>query len=136
VGDIAWIGLLMGTVSLALGYLNWSLDGKPDATVAGAHDRWRTIVFTVLTLSQMGNALAIRSSRQSLFQIGLFSNTSLLGSVALTFLLQMAVLYLPPLQTVFKTTALSFVDLTLCLILSSIVFAAVELQKLCLRRLA
>jgi Ca2+-transporting ATPase len=131
--DIAWIGLLMGAVSLALGYLNWSLDGKPDATVPGAHDRWRTIVFTVLTLSQMGNALAIRSSRQSLFQIGLFSNKALLGSVLLTFVLQMAVVFLPPLQTVFKTTALSFVDLALCLALSSIVFASVELQKLWLR---
>ena len=31
---------------------------------------WGTFVFTVLTLSQMGNALAVRSSRDSLFKIG------------------------------------------------------------------
>jgi Ca2+-transporting ATPase len=87
-------------------------------------------VFTVLTLSQMGNALAIRSTHRSLFQIGLFSNKALLGSVLLTFVLQMMVIYVPPLQTVFQTTALSLSDLLLCMGLSSIVFLAVEGKKL------
>ena len=51
---------------------------------------WQTMVFTVLTLSQMGNVLAIRSERESLFRQGLFSNLPLLGAVLLTFGLQMA----------------------------------------------
>ena len=123
VRDIAWIGLLMGVVSLALGYWAWSSDSS-----VGAH--WRTIVFTVLTLSQMGNALAIRSSRDSLFRIGVFSNKALIGSVALTFGLQMAVVYWPPLQSIFKTTALPAAELIVCIALSTIVFWAVEAQKL------
>jgi Ca2+-transporting ATPase len=123
VRDIAWIGLLMGVVSLALGYWSWVSGSSVEA-------HWRTIIFTVLTLTQMGNALAIRSSRDSLFRIGVFSNMALVGSVSLTFGLQMAVVYWPPLQSIFKTTALSAGELVSCIALSTIVFWAVEAQKL------
>jgi Ca2+-transporting ATPase len=57
----------------------------------------------------------------------------LIGSVALTFGLQMAVIYWPPLQVVFKTTALTAGELLLCIALSTIVFWAVEAHKLLLR---
>ena len=124
--DIAWIGLLMGVVSLAMGYWYWAFGSAVEV-------HWRTIVFTVLTLAQMGNALAIRSSRDSLFQIGVFSNRALIGSVALTFALQLAVIYWSPLQNIFKTTALTAVELVLCVALSTIVFWAVEAQKLLIR---
>src|SRR5690606_34379469 len=84
VRDILWIGIVMALVSLGTGYWYWRR--QPTAEYDPA---WGTIVFTVLTLSQMGNALAIRSSRDSLFQIGLFSNRAMFASVSLTFLLQM-----------------------------------------------
>jgi Ca2+-transporting ATPase len=124
--DIAWIGLLMGVVSLALGYWFWAY-----GSTAEAH--WRTVVFTVLALAQMGNALATRSAHDSLFQIGIFSNRALIGSVVLTFALQLAVIYWPPLQNVFKTTALSAAELLSCIALSTLVFWAVEVQKALLR---
>jgi Ca2+-transporting ATPase len=127
--DVAWIGLLMGITSLALGYWDWKFESKPEV-------HWRSIVFTVITLSQMGNALAIRSSRDSLFQIGIFSNNALIASVLLTFALQMAVIYWRPLQQVFQTTALSWSELLACLVLSTVVFWAVEAQKLLRRRQA
>jgi Ca2+-transporting ATPase len=63
--QIVWIGMIMGLVSLVIGYAFWLQD---------PNGPWRTIVFTTLTLSQMGNALAIRSNRESLFKIGLFTN--------------------------------------------------------------
>ena len=62
---------------------------------------WQTMIFTTLTLTQMGNALAVRSEQESLFQVGIFSNKQLIGSVLLTFLLQLAVIYIPFLQNVF-----------------------------------
>jgi Ca2+-transporting ATPase len=62
------------------------------------------MLFTNLTLAQMGNALAVRSNKDSLFKIGLLSNKPLLGAVSLTFLLQLAVTYLLALQMVFGTT--------------------------------
>jgi len=92
------------------------------------------MVFTTLTLSQMGHALAIRSSRDSLFKIGLFSNKALLGAVLLTFVLQLAVVYIPLLQGLFKTVALPPGDLLISLLLSTVVFWGVELEKWFLRR--
>jgi P-type Ca2+ transporter type 2C len=117
--DILWIGLLMGLVSLGMGFSAWS----------NGHPTWRTMVFTTLTLSQMGNALAVRSERDSLFRIGLLSNKLMLGAVLLTFFLQMAIVYVPFLQDIFETTPLPPADLAISLLLSTLVFWAVELAK-------
>ncbi len=124
--DIIWVGLLMGFASLALGFWAW---------YAG-HMTWQTMVFTTLTLSQMGNALALRSERDSLFSIGLLSNKALLAAVLLTLVLQLAVVYVPFLQGIFHTVALPLEDLLISLVLSTVVFWAVELRKWWLRRTA
>jgi Ca2+-transporting ATPase len=122
--DIVWVGLLLGLILLAVAYSYWS-----------AHQlSWQTMVFTTLALSRMGLAQTMRSERDSLFQIGLLSNKPLLGAVALTFGLQMAVIYVPFLQAVFKTTPLSASDLAICLALSTVVFWAMELDKWLIRR--
>jgi Ca2+-transporting ATPase len=92
------------------------------------------MVFTVLTLSQMTLALAVRSERDSLFSLGLLSNKAMLGAVSLTLVLQLAVVYLPFLQVIFETTALTGWDLFLGLGLSTLVFWAVELKKWVSRR--
>lgn len=119
-----WVGLLMGGVSVftqAWAYHSGS-------------SHWQTMVFTVLTLSQMGHVLAIRSERESLFRQGLGSNLPLLGAVLLTFLLQLATIYLPLLTPVFKTQPLSREELAFCLVLSTVVFFAVEIEKWLIRR--
>jgi Ca2+-transporting ATPase len=95
---------------------------------------WQTMVFTVLTLSQMAHVLAVRSERDSLFTQGLASNLPLLGAAVLTFLLQMATIYVPALQPVFKTQPLTAGEMLLCLALSMITFVAVEAEKALVRR--
>jgi P-type Ca2+ transporter type 2C len=122
--DILWVGILMGLVSLVVGYWYWSV----------GHPYWQTMVFTTLTLSQMGNALALRSQRESLFQIGLLSNRAMLGAVLLTFLLQMVVVYVPFFQSIFQTGPLAPVDLLVSLLLSTVVFWGVEIHKWLIRR--
>jgi Ca2+-transporting ATPase len=94
------------------------------------------MVFTTLTLSQMGHAMAIRSGRESLFTSGLLSNKPLLGAVLLTFALQMGVVYLPFMQEIFGTIALSLSELAVSLVSSTIVFFGVEMEKWWLRRKA
>lgn len=121
---ILWVGLLMGAV--CIGTQAW-------ATYVN-NTKWQTMVFTVLCISQMGHAMAIRSDFKSLFQQGVFSNKQLVGAVLLTFLLQIAVIYVPFLQSVFRTQALSLTELLICIGLSSIVFWAVELEKWFKRR--
>jgi Ca2+-transporting ATPase len=121
---IVWVGLLMGGVSLltqAWAYRTGS-------------EHWQTMVFTVLTLSQMGHVLAIRSERESLFRQGVWSNLPLLGAVVLTFVLQLGTIYLPLARPIFRTERLSASELALALALSAVVFIAVEMEKWMIRR--
>ena len=92
------------------------------------------MVFTVLTLAQMAHVLAIRSERDSLFTQGLLSNRPLLWAVLLSFVSQMATIYVPWLQPIFKTQALSAAELGGCLGAAAITFIAVEIEKLLVRR--
>ena len=123
--DILWVGILIGVMSLLSGYLTF----KQDSAV------WHTMVFTTLTMAQMGQALAVRSERDLLFEIGLFTNKQLLGAVLLTVLLQLGVIYLPFMQRIFETTALSFGNLVLSIALGAVVFVVAEISKLVWRRL-
>jgi len=114
-----WVGLMIGALSLA---------GQAWAYHSGsAH--WQTVVFTVLTLAQLFHVLAIRSERDSLLAIGLLSNLPLLGAVTLTVSLQLAVIYVPALNAIFKTQPLEFSELLLCVGLASLVLLAVEFEK-------
>ena len=121
---ILWVGLLIGGLSIA---------GQAWAVGRGS-DNWQTIVFTVLTFSQLLHVLAIRSDRLSLFTQGVFSNRPLIGAVLLTVILHAAVIYLPPLQSVFNTAPLTFAELTLCLVLPVFVLLGVEAEKALVRR--
>ena len=119
-----WVGLLMAGIVLFV--QAWSIKTE--------HAHWQTMVFTVLCLTQLGHVLAIRSEKESLFKIGLFSNKYLLGAVIFTFILQMATVYVPFLNPIFKTEPLTLNELVFTLALSSVVFFAVEIEKLIRRR--
>lgn len=121
---IVWVGLLIGGLSIA--------------SQAWAYAReaayWQTVVFTVLTVSQLFHSMAVRSERASLFNIGVASNLPMLGAVLLTVALQLAVIYVPALNPIFKTQPLPVFDLLVCLALSSLVLVAVEVEKALVRR--
>jgi Ca2+-transporting ATPase len=123
---ILWVSTLMAAVTLGVG--RWAHGAGLD----GWH--WQTMVFMTLTLSQLGHVLAIRSSRQSLFRMGLFSNPTLVGAVGVTFLLQLAITYVPFAQDIFRTRPLAAGALAVSLAASVVVFAAVEIEKLIRRR--
>ncbi len=121
---ILWVGLFVGGISIAS--QAWA--------IAREVEYWQTVVFTVLTVSQLFHSLAVRSESASLFSIGLFSNLPMLGAVVLTLLLQLAVIYVPALNKVFYTQPLPMFDLAVCLALSSLVLFAVEIEKWLVRR--
>ena len=121
---ILGMGLLIG--GLCLGVQAWA--------IATGHAHWQTMVFTVLTLSQMAHVLAIRSESVSLWRLGLGTNKPLLGAVLLTFALQMATIYVPFLNPIFRTEALSGPELAICLAAALVVFIVVEIEKAWRRR--
>jgi Ca2+-transporting ATPase len=121
---ILWVGLFVG--ALSIGTQAWAY-GR-------GIEHWQTMVFTVLTVSQLFHSLAVRSERESLFAIGVTSNPAMLGAVLLTLGLQLAVIYVPALNPVFHTVALPLPDLLICLGLSSLVLVAVEIEKFLVRQ--
>jgi Ca2+-transporting ATPase len=117
-------GGLLGLLSLAVGYWQWQ-QGNP---------HWQTMVFTTLTFGQMAAVLSLRSESESVFKLGFRDNPSLLGAVALTVLLQLAVTYVPFLQGLFETLPLTLNELLLCIGIGVIMLVGVELEKLLFRR--
>lgn len=118
--EVTWSGLVMAAITLF----------TEAAAIRAGDEHWRTMVFTVLTLTQMWQVMAIRSSRQSLFTQGIFSNTPLLFAVLLTFALQISVIYTPGLNTAFKAAPLTLAELASSIALSSLIFVLLELVKL------
>jgi Ca2+-transporting ATPase len=116
---ILWVGLFVGGISIAS--QAWA--------ISRGVEYWQTVVFTVLTVSQLFHSLAVRSETASIFSIGLFSNLPMLGAVSLTVVLQLAVIYVPAFNAIFHTQPLPLSDLLVCLALSSLVLFAVEIEK-------
>ena len=121
---IAWVGLFVAGISIAA--MAWAISREVEY--------WQTMVFTVLTVSQLFHSLAVRSESTSLFRIGLFSNLPMLGAVLLALLLHMVVIYTPAFNTIFYTQPLPMFDLAVCLVLSSLVLFAIEIEKWLVRR--
>ncbi|MDH4285949.1 MAG: cation-transporting P-type ATPase, partial [Gallionella sp.] len=119
-----WVGLLMAGLTLLI--QAWAFHT--------GHAHWQTMVFTVLTLTQLVHVMAIRSEKESLFAIGLFSNRPMALALLVTFLLQMATIYVPVLNPIFKTEPLDGDELAICILISGIVLLAVEFEKWLVRR--
>ena len=120
---IVWFGLFVGGISVA---------SQAWALWRGV-EYWQTIVFTVLTLSQLFHSLAVRSERDSLVTIGVFTNLPMLGAIALAAALQLMIIYLPPLNVIFHTHPLPAFDLAVCVGLSMLSLVAVEFEKWLIR---
>ena len=136
-GDIIFIGLIMAAVTLIGMDMHLAGGLFTDRSVdAVGHDAQmteaRTMGFTILVFAQMLNALCSRSHDQSVF-VGLFANKWLWAAIALSTLLQLAVVYVPFLNTAFGTVPLSAGAWVECLGLAMIVLVASELRKCVLR---
>jgi Ca2+-transporting ATPase len=102
----------------------------PGGLIAGTGELpyGRTMAFTTLMLFQMFNVFNARSDTHSAFY-ELFHNIWLWGAVALSLLLQAAVIYVPFLQRAFDTVALRGSDWLVCILVASSVLWVRELSK-------
>jgi Ca2+-transporting ATPase len=116
---VARAGGLTGGLALALGAI-YFFSGRPE---------WQTVVFTTLAFAQVSQALASRSSKESLFKIGLLSNPTLAGMALLVVALQLAVLYIPALSAFFNLLPLSALDLGIAAGAGALVLVAMEVEK-------
>jgi len=99
---------------------------KPDANIVYA----RTGAFTALVFFQMFHVLNSRSLTQSVFKIGFFSNWKLLVAIAVSVLIQFAVVYTASLNYIFKTAPLMWQDFAYIVLIASSVLFIREIWKL------
>ena len=92
-------------------------------------ERARTAALATLACSQLFHSFNCRSMRDSLFKLGILSNPQLVYATGLSFALQMAIIYVPFLQPVFKTQAMSALDLGMIIVFSSLPLWIMEMVK-------
>ncbi|NXA35034.1 AT2C2 ATPase, partial [Eudromia elegans] len=97
---------------------------------SGITPRTTTMTFTCFVFFDLFNALTCRSQTKLISEIGFFRNRMFLYSVLGSFLGQLAVIYIPPLQKIFQTENLGVLDLLFLMGLASSVFIVSELVKL------
>ncbi len=113
------VGLIMA--ALALGTEAWHWHHGAAA--------WQTAVFTTMCFTQLAHAMAIRSEHTSLLALGFGTNKPLLGTVLLTCALQLAIVYVPTFNVLFRTVPLSLTELVGCFGCALAVVAIVEAEK-------
>ena len=138
-----WLGLVeaalvTGGFFYVLLSSGWSLGeavgpGKP---LHSAYLTATAMTFAGITACQVGTAFAARTSRASLREIGVFSNRLLLWGILFELVFAAAVIYLPPLQTVFGTNPLGLRELAILAAFPLIVWGSDELRRWVLRHRA
>ena len=116
---VSWVGILIAALTLGLGFYFFRIQA--------ASDKWQTIIFAALGFSQIGHALGLRAAGQA--PLSLKSNPSMTILAIVTFLLQLAVIYIPWLDRFFELTPLSALELGLAGASGILTFAGVWIEK-------
>ncbi len=132
---LGWYMVRVGIVFaiLAIALMLWAYNYTQNPEIPGNPERWKTMVFTMLCLSQMGHAIAIRSDRKLAIEMSQFSNPYVLLAVVVTTILQILLIYVPFLRNFFGTHYLSITELLVCVGFSTLLFVWIELEKLFIR---
>ena len=120
-------GLIIGLITLSAFRIGKNL--YPNSLVHA-----QTIAFLVLSISQLFFSLNMRNTRKSIFKLGFFKNKYLIASIILGILLQLIIIFVPFLSSIFKVYSLDFKDLFIVFLISLIPLVLNELLKLTLKK--
>jgi Ca2+-transporting ATPase len=122
--NVLYQGVLIAALTLVSFFIGRKFaPGNPDVAV--------TMAFATLSLVEGFHSFNLRSQRKSLFApgFGFFGNRYLVGSLLLSIVVTMAVIYIPGLNLIFKLTPLELPYLAVSLALSLSIIPIVELVK-------
>ncbi|MEG4113983.1 MULTISPECIES: cation-transporting P-type ATPase [unclassified Microcoleus] len=125
------IGIIFAILTIAM--MSWAYGYTTNPNHVGDPEAWKTMVFTTLCLAQMGHAIAIRSNTQLTIELNPFTNVFVWGAVIVTTILQLMLIYVPPLRAFFGTHYLTGFELLVCFGFSALMFVWIEMEKLFLR---
>jgi len=123
--SMIFYGILVGGVTLLAYYLGEYVLSDPliaDATAC-------TMAFSTLVLCELTRAYSVRSDRYSVFKIGVFSNKTMNVAFIVGLAMQLSVLLIPPLQSVFHVVSLSATEWLVVIVLSFMPLIVSEIAK-------
>jgi sodium/potassium-transporting ATPase subunit alpha len=92
-----------------------------------------TACLTAIVIAQMANVFACRSPRESLFDVGFFTNRLIFAAIAVELLLQVLIVYHPLGNRIFATAPLPFRVWLVLIPFAFALFCAEEMRKLAVR---
>ncbi len=119
-------GMLEATVTLAV--FAWALKTRDEVAA-------RNLAFSVLIFCELLRAFAARSPSRLFWELGAFSNLTLLGVVLLSVLVQIGIQHIPATQALFRIEGLTLAECGVALLLGLIPVSVLEVGKLFRRAL-
>jgi magnesium-transporting ATPase (P-type) len=133
-----WYGLL-GSIASVISYFFVNMqNGWPKVALAGEGDpiyiKATTMTLAAIVFSQIGAVFNCRTEKQSVFAVGLLSNSHVNFGIIFEVALIFALVYFQPLQSVFHTRPLDLSDWLFLCIWPPLVLFVEEARKALIRR--
>lgn len=126
------LSLIFGTALTFTAITMWLLNAYVQAGVELV--RLQTTLMTMDVMSETYNTFNCRSEKESMFKMSFTSNIFILLAIPTTVLIQLAVIYIPPLNGLFHTAPMGPIELAMSFILPAAVIVVVEAGKFVWRR--
>lgn len=127
IGVVTAVGAMIGclTVWFAGGW-TYGTQLPPDSLV---YIKGTTMMFAGIVVAQVGNVLACRTTKQSIFRTSLATNKWIVVGIAAQLAILSLIVYVPFLQSLFGTTGLNLGDWAYLALLPIAVIVAEEIRK-------
>jgi Ca2+-transporting ATPase len=119
---IGFQGLIIGLLTLGAFALEYYV-------VGGTVERARVMAFSTTIFAQNIHAFNVRSNKYSIFELGPFSNRWLVAAFGTVILSELAIIYLPIFQPIFKTLPLTLADWSIVVGLGLMPLVIMEVVK-------
>lgn len=123
--SMIFYGVLVGVITLAAYWLGEYVLSNPNVADGTAN----TMAFATLVFGELTRAFAVRSETRSIFSIGVFSNSAMNKAFLVSLALQLAVLFIPFLQEIFKVQSLTGMEWLIVILLSLVPLIVSEITK-------
>lgn len=123
--SMIFYGVLVGVITLAAYWLGEYVLSNPNVADGTAN----TMAFATLVFGELPRAFAVRSETRSIFSIGVFSNSAMNKAFLVSLALQLAVLFIPFLQEIFKVQNLTGMEWLIVILLSLVPLIVSEITK-------
>jgi magnesium-transporting ATPase (P-type) len=133
-----YIGLIISAGAMFGCLSTWSMGGWHFGTLSISNPvyiKGTTMTFAGIVVAQVGNVLACRTSKTSVFKTSLRSNKWIWLGIAAQISILSAIVYVPLLQNAFGTASLGLNDWLFLAMLAVIIIFAEEIRKFFARRL-